>query len=85
MFQKTIKRESLFQFEHIVSHNHETKQIQDKYPIRCYSVFSNDPWFCLRSPPNPSKLASIFNYNGKFGSKIFLELELTESMFSIFQ
>ena len=44
---------------------------RDKYSIGCHCGFSMKPWFCSRSAPNPSELASIFNLVGKFRSKIF--------------
>ena len=45
--------------------------MRDKYPIGWHCGFSNQPWFCLRTAPNPSELAAVFNLLGKFGSKIF--------------
>ena len=33
--------------------------------------FYNKAWFCSRSAPNPSELASVFNLVGKFGLKFF--------------
>ena len=60
-----------FYFSIWAYHFSQSCKAQDKYPIGCHCGFSNKPWFCARSAPSPSELASIFNLVGKFGSKIF--------------
>ena len=63
-------REPVFQFGHLVS-CYSRKQFDEYPPLGFCCKFFNKAWFCSRSAPNPSEIASAFNLVGKFGLKFF--------------